>query len=79
MQAKGMKMIADRGFVTGGQMMIGLPGSTLADELRTAKIICECGALEARIYPTVVFYDTELCNMDQYRRDGTGSTDVSTK
>ncbi|MBR5553181.1 MAG: radical SAM protein [Clostridia bacterium] len=60
---KALKMIADRGFVAGGQMMIGLPGSTLADELRTAKIICECGALEARIYPTVVFYDTELCNM----------------
>ncbi|MBE6571148.1 MAG: radical SAM protein [Ruminococcaceae bacterium] len=60
---KALQMIVDRGFVAGGQMMIGLPGSTLADEIQTAKTICECGALEARIYPTVVFYDTELCNM----------------
>ena len=43
--------------------MIGLPGATLEDELSTAKFIIESGAFGARIYPTVVFADTELCNM----------------
>ncbi len=58
-----LAMIADHGFVAGGQMMIGLPGSTLSDELDTAKMICDCKAKEARIYPTVVFCDTQLCEM----------------
>ena len=42
--------------------MIGLPSSTLEDEIRTAEFIVSAGALEARIYPTIVFHDTELCN-----------------
>ena len=41
--------------------MVGLPSSTLRDELETARFIVEAGASEARIYPTVVFRDTELC------------------
>ncbi len=57
------RMITERGFVLGGQMMIGLPGSTAEDEILTAREICRLGAKEARIYPTVVFYDTELCDM----------------
>jgi histone acetyltransferase (RNA polymerase elongator complex component) len=44
-------------------MMIGLPGGTLKNELETAKKICAMGAMGARIYPTVVFYDTELADM----------------
>ena len=40
--------------------MIGLPSSTLEDEIRTARFIVSAGADEARIYPTVVFRDTEL-------------------
>ena len=58
-----IKLVTKYGFTAGGQMMIGLPGSTLEDELLTARTICECGAKEARIYPTVVFHDTELCTM----------------
>ena len=42
-------------------MMIGLPSSTLEDEIKTARFIVSSGAAEARIYPTVVFCDTELC------------------
>ncbi len=57
------KTITENGFILGGQMMIGLPGSTPEAEMATAKFICNMGAKEARIYPTVVFRDTELCNM----------------
>ena len=59
------KMIKERGFSLIGQMMIGLPDSTVEKEIYTAKKICEMGADGARIYPTVVFYQTELCDMMQ--------------
>jgi histone acetyltransferase (RNA polymerase elongator complex component) len=59
------KMIKERGFSLIGQMMVGLPESTVEKEIYTAKKICEMGADGARIYPTVVFYQTELCNMMQ--------------
>ncbi len=62
---KACKMIKERGFSLIGQMMIGLPNSTVEKEIYTAKKICEMGADGARIYPTVVFYDTELCSMMQ--------------
>lgn len=57
------KMILDHGFSLVGQMMIGLPGSTLLDELFTAEEIVRMGCTYTRIYPTVVFCDTELCEM----------------
>ena len=53
------------GFDLVGQMMIGLPGAMLESELATAREIVELGADAARIYPTVVFYDTPLCEMTQ--------------
>ena len=59
------KMIKERGFSLIGQMMIGLPRSTVDKEIATAEIICNLGADGARIYPTVVFYETELCSMMQ--------------
>lgn len=59
------RLITDSGFVFGGQMMIGLPSSTLEAELQTAKDIVKMGAREARIYPTVVFEDTKLCDMTE--------------
>ncbi|MBQ4137585.1 MAG: radical SAM protein [Clostridia bacterium] len=62
---RAMKMISERGFELVGQMMIGLPESDIDDELETARAICDCGAKAARIYPTVVFYDTRLCEMAQ--------------
>lgn len=60
---KACELILKHGFVLGGQMMIGLCESTLSDEIETAKEIVRMGASEARIYPTVVFYGTKLCDM----------------
>ncbi len=57
------RLIKSRGFSLIGQMMVGLPSSTLEDELYTANKICELGCDGARIYPTVVFPDTELDKM----------------
>ena len=57
------RMIKKAGFSLIGQMMIGLPHSSVDKEIKTAKKICELGADGARIYPTVVFYETELCEM----------------
>ena len=57
------KSIVDGGFSLVGQMMIGLPGSTPESEEETARFIVSTGAVGARIYPTVVFKDTELCCM----------------
>ena len=54
------RLIIKHGFELVGQMMIGLPGSTLEDEIKTAEFIINSGASGARIYPTVVFRDTEL-------------------
>ncbi len=62
-EKRACKLIVDGGFTLVGQMMIGLPGSTLEDEIRTAEFIISSGASYARIYPTVVFRDTELCSM----------------
>jgi histone acetyltransferase (RNA polymerase elongator complex component) len=59
------KLITENGFVFGGQMMIGLPGSNIESEVKTAKDIVAMGAREARIYPTVVFENTKLYKMAQ--------------
>lgn len=63
--AEACKMIKARGFELVGQMMIGLPGSDSEREIATARKICELGADAARIYPTVVFYGTELSDMTE--------------
>ena len=62
-ERKACNLLIENGFELVGQMMIGLPGSTLETELATADFIIGCGAKAARIYPTVVFYGTELCAM----------------
>ncbi len=62
---KACELVINNGFDLVGQMMIGLPKSTLADELATAAFITGCGAKSARVYPTVVFKNTELCDMAQ--------------
>ncbi len=59
------RMIVEHGFDLVGQMMIGLPDSTLDDEKNTAQFIIDCGAKYARIYPTVVFKDTELLSLTE--------------
>ena len=60
------RAVVDAGFSLVGQMMIGLPASTPESEMLTAQKICELGASAVRIYPTVVFYDTPLCEMAQH-------------
>ena len=57
------RLVKKYGFDLIGQMMIGLPNSSREKEETTAHLICELGADGARVYPTVVFYETELCNM----------------
>ena len=59
------KLIKERGFSLIGQMMIGLPSASCADEIRTAELICDMGADGARVYPTVVFAQTELASMTE--------------
>ncbi|MBR6917569.1 MAG: radical SAM protein, partial [Clostridia bacterium] len=60
------ELLVSNGFQVGGQMMVGLPGSTSADEIETARAICRLGCTSSRIYPTIVFADTELDRM--YRK-----------
>lgn len=57
------RMVVDAGIELVGQMMIGLPEASPESEIETALEICALGASAARIYPTVVFYDTPLCDM----------------
>ena len=60
------RSVVEAGFSLVGQMMIGLPGSSPESEIKTAEKICNLGASAVRIYPTVVFYDTPLCEMAQH-------------
>ncbi len=57
------RLVKEKGFSLVGQMMIGLPASTPKEEFETADFIISVGADAARIYPTVVFKETELCRM----------------
>ncbi len=57
-----MKMIKEHGFDFIGQMMTGLPEASAQSEIKTAEDICRY-ADGARIYPIVVFRDTELAFM----------------
>lgn len=60
---KACRLIKKAGYSLIGQMMIGLPGGNLENEVETAQKICDMGADGARIYPTVTFYGTELAEM----------------
>ncbi len=64
-EKRACEMIVDAGFALVGQMMIGLPGADIESEIRTAEFIASVGASAARIYPTVVFRETELCRMSE--------------
>lgn len=57
------RLIKEYGFNLVGQMMLGLPLSKAEDEIFTAKEFIRLGCDAVRIYPTVVFEDTELCEM----------------
>lgn len=62
-ERRACELIVSRGFSLVGQMMIGLPGADTESEIKTAEFIVGVGAEAARIYPTVVFYGTELQRM----------------
>lgn len=64
-ERRACELIRSYGFGLTGQMMIGLPASTPELEMETAEFIISAGCDSARIYPTVVFKDTELCHMAQ--------------
>lgn len=53
-------MLKNAGIPFVGQMMVGLPTATKNDETECARRICEIGASASRIYPTLVFCNTEL-------------------
>lgn len=54
------KLLHEAGIPYGGQIMLGLPQSTAADERECAMRIADLGCTESRIYPTIVFRDTPL-------------------
>lgn len=57
---KASKLIRKFGFTLGHQMMIGLPESTLIDELNTAKDLAKLKPKIVRLYPVLVIKNTEL-------------------
>ncbi len=61
--AHSCRILREHGINVGGQMMIGLPGATPEDEEECARFIADAGCCEARVYPTVVFKNTALCDM----------------
>lgn len=57
------ELLKEYGFEFVGQMMAGLPLATAENERQTAHDIADMGADGARIYPAVVFDETELAEM----------------
>lgn len=60
---KASKLIVEEGLELGHQIMLGLPGSTLDDEMETARMAKELGATQVRIYPVIVLDGTELAKL----------------
>ncbi len=57
---KSARLIKEHGFETGLQMMVGLYGSTVEDEMLTMREIADCSPDTVRIYPTVILDGTHL-------------------
>lgn len=58
-------LIKEYGFDLGIQLMIGLPGDTKEKCINSAKAAAALHPQLSRLYPTVVFPNTELCEMYQ--------------
>jgi len=56
-------LILGSGIALGHQIMVGLPGSGMEEEIYTARRVKELGADEVRIYPVIVIRGTELADM----------------
>lgn len=70
-----IRAIKQAGLEAGAQIMVGLPEDTGAASLKTAALLCELKPHFVRVYPLVVFRDTELARwMDggRYRPWGLG-------
>lgn len=57
---KASKLIRLYGFILGHQMMVGLPESTVQDEINTAKEIIKLKPKIVRVYPVLVIKETQL-------------------
>ena len=57
---KASKLINRYGFRLGHQMMVGLPDSTMLDEINTAKALVKLKPKIVRIYPVLVIKGTQL-------------------
>lgn len=64
---KAFALLKENGLKTGAQVMIGLPGDTLAGAVRTAQSIAELKPDLARIYPLLVLRGSKLA---QWYRSG---------
>jgi len=62
------RKIKEYGFELVGQMMLGLPASSLESEWQTAHDMIAWGIDKARIYPTVVFADTALARFTEEKQ-----------
>lgn len=60
---KACDLIKEYGFTLGIQLMIGLPGDTMAKSIESAKKAAMLKPSLARLYPTVILEDTELADM----------------
>ena len=61
-------MIKERGISLGIQLMVGLPGDSHEKSVKSAREAVLLRPDTARIYPTVVLQDTELCEMYRKRQ-----------
>ena len=57
---KASKMIRRKRFILGHQMMVGMPESTVKDEIKTAEDLIKLKPKMVRIYPVLVIKGTEL-------------------
>lgn len=57
------KLIIEHGFTLGLQMLLGLPGDTKEKAFNTAKELAALNPKEMRLYPAVVFPNTQLCDL----------------
>lgn len=57
------RLIKDYGFTLGIQLMIGLPGDSMEKCIYSAEETVKIRPDVARLYPTVIMEDTELCAM----------------
>jgi len=60
---KAMALLKDRGYETGLQMMLGMPGDTAAGPLETGRRLRDLAPDFVRIYPTVVLAGSALADL----------------